>query len=250
MNYYAVAVGRKPGIYNDWPACAKQILNYRGASFKKFRSIEDAEQYLSNHTNLKEVPRYLSKHTAQPRISKNLALLKYEEPSDASENVPSINKVYNPDFVCNNFVYVDAVCSSNEDNMTGVAGIGIYFDENDCRNRSMTVNDVFTDDEALLTAFVHLHHILKTELEHDIKTVIVCQSQHVVLCLTSLGLKCAREHWRKPMKHKRLIKKTFHLYQSHDYVRFMCISHDERAPDVKWHKAQQFAHLAVGQIKM
>ena len=249
MNYYAVSVGRKPGIYNDWPSCAKQILNYRGASFKKFRSIEDAERYLSNHTELSDIPRYLSNQDVQPRISKNLALLKYEEPSDATDNLSVISKVYTPDFVCNNFVYVDAVCLYKEATMAGVAGIGIYFEDNDCRNRSSTVNDIFTDDEALLTAFVQLHHILKTDLEHDLKTVVVCYSQHVVRYLTSLGEKYARDQWRTRIKHKRLVKEAFELYQPHDYVRFLCLGDVDGVHDVRLYKARQFAHLAVGEIK-
>ncbi len=34
MLFYAVIVGRKLGIYNNWITCAKQIINYPGAVLK------------------------------------------------------------------------------------------------------------------------------------------------------------------------------------------------------------------------
>lgn len=45
---YAVKVGRKPGIYYDWVECFKNISGYRNAEFKKFKSLEEAQQFLNN----------------------------------------------------------------------------------------------------------------------------------------------------------------------------------------------------------
>lgn len=43
--YYAVAVGREPGIYNTWEECRSQIHGFPGAKFKKFGSLVDAERF-------------------------------------------------------------------------------------------------------------------------------------------------------------------------------------------------------------
>ena len=42
MNYYAVRVGRNPGIYKTWDECKKETMGFKGASFKKFSTLEDA----------------------------------------------------------------------------------------------------------------------------------------------------------------------------------------------------------------
>ncbi len=46
--YYAVAVGRVPGIYTDWPAAEAQVKGCQGAKFKGFASREEAQAWLEN----------------------------------------------------------------------------------------------------------------------------------------------------------------------------------------------------------
>ena len=46
MPFYAVAVGRKKGIYMRWCDCRDQIQRFKGAKYKKFDSKEDAESKL------------------------------------------------------------------------------------------------------------------------------------------------------------------------------------------------------------
>lgn len=46
--YYAIASGRRPGIYDDWPAALTQVEGYTGARFKGFPTREEAEQWLRN----------------------------------------------------------------------------------------------------------------------------------------------------------------------------------------------------------
>ncbi|MET3617617.1 ribonuclease HI [Peptoniphilus olsenii] len=47
MNYYAVRVGKNPGIYNTWDDCKAQVHGYKGASYKKFSNLEDAKNFIS-----------------------------------------------------------------------------------------------------------------------------------------------------------------------------------------------------------
>ena len=44
--YYAVAVGRQPGIYDNWPAAQAQVSGFPGARFKGFPSRGAAEAWL------------------------------------------------------------------------------------------------------------------------------------------------------------------------------------------------------------
>lgn len=43
--YYAVKVGRKPGIYTTWSECNKQVNKYPRAVFKSFSTLEEAEKF-------------------------------------------------------------------------------------------------------------------------------------------------------------------------------------------------------------
>lgn len=46
--YYAVAVGRSVGIFNDWATAEKQVKGFGGAKFKSFSSKDEASVWLKN----------------------------------------------------------------------------------------------------------------------------------------------------------------------------------------------------------
>lgn len=51
MPKYAVAVGRKVGIYDTYDECKLQVINYPKAKFKKFDRVEDAEDFIRKFSN-------------------------------------------------------------------------------------------------------------------------------------------------------------------------------------------------------
>lgn len=48
MKYYAVKIGRVPGIYTTWDECQKQIISYPNAIYKSFTTLESASLYLND----------------------------------------------------------------------------------------------------------------------------------------------------------------------------------------------------------
>lgn len=48
--FYAVKIGRKPGIYNSWDACKQQVDKHKGAIYKSFATIEEANAFLIDKT--------------------------------------------------------------------------------------------------------------------------------------------------------------------------------------------------------
>lgn len=48
--YYAVTVGRQIGIYTTWATAEQQIKGVSNAKFKKFASEQDAQAFISSHT--------------------------------------------------------------------------------------------------------------------------------------------------------------------------------------------------------
>ena len=53
--FYAVAKGRKTGIYDNWPEAKSQIDGFTGAVYKGFLSKKEAEEWLKNPV-LKRIP--------------------------------------------------------------------------------------------------------------------------------------------------------------------------------------------------
>ena len=46
--FYAVKVGRNPGIYKTWDSCKEQVNGYQGADYKAFTNLDDAENYIND----------------------------------------------------------------------------------------------------------------------------------------------------------------------------------------------------------
>ena len=46
--YYAVKVGRNPGIYMTWDECKEQVNKYPKAEFKSFTTMEEAHAFMEN----------------------------------------------------------------------------------------------------------------------------------------------------------------------------------------------------------
>lgn len=53
QKYYAVRVGRVPGIYLNWNDCKKQVDGFKGAKYKSFLSAAEAADFLNNTGNTK-----------------------------------------------------------------------------------------------------------------------------------------------------------------------------------------------------
>jgi ribonuclease HI len=46
MPFYAVRKGRIPGVYLKWIECQSQIAGFKGAEFKKFATLEEAQEFM------------------------------------------------------------------------------------------------------------------------------------------------------------------------------------------------------------
>ena len=54
--FYAVAVGRTPGIYRDWPTAKAQVDGFPGARYKGFARHDQAESWLAAPAALRPSP--------------------------------------------------------------------------------------------------------------------------------------------------------------------------------------------------
>jgi ribonuclease HI len=44
--YYAVKMGRVPGIYETWEDCKEQVFYFKNAKYKKFKTKEEAQAFI------------------------------------------------------------------------------------------------------------------------------------------------------------------------------------------------------------
>ena len=82
--YYAVQVGRIPGIYGTWEECKAQTDGVSGAKHKSFLSLEEAERYMceTNNDNLDvdvDDATALSKEDLNSQVQKAIAVLDENE---------------------------------------------------------------------------------------------------------------------------------------------------------------------------
>ena len=45
--FYAVAAGRRVGVFRTWEECQEQVREFKGAKFKKFSSQAMADEFLA-----------------------------------------------------------------------------------------------------------------------------------------------------------------------------------------------------------
>ncbi|XP_014488097.1 PREDICTED: ribonuclease H1 [Dinoponera quadriceps] len=79
MPYYAVAKGRKPGIYTSWNECSAQVNKFPGPIYKKFATESAAHNFIKEHsslaTRINSTETTIAKSTESQMLPKQLFLL-------------------------------------------------------------------------------------------------------------------------------------------------------------------------------
>lgn len=53
--YYAVRVGRKPGIYRTWDECKRAVVGFPGAKYKSFKTEKEAKDFMHEEIKPKKM---------------------------------------------------------------------------------------------------------------------------------------------------------------------------------------------------
>ena len=65
--YYAVRVGKTPGVYETWDECLAEVHRYSGAVFKSFKSFAEAEEFVSKSDGRPEA-KDRAEHAAEQKV--------------------------------------------------------------------------------------------------------------------------------------------------------------------------------------
>ncbi len=112
--YYAVKIGRHPGIYDTWDECRKEVIGAAGAVYKKFASYEEAAAFIGSAE--------ANKKTAEPK--------KQRGPAAADPSLPLFHSILDvkPEDVLREFASVETEALAYVDGSfhakTGVYGYG------------------------------------------------------------------------------------------------------------------------------
>ena len=121
-------------------------------------------------------------------------------------------------------VFTDGACSKNG-SANAKAGIGVYFGKDDKRNVSKKIIGKQTNNTAELSAVIEVFRVLKEEIEQGKNVIIYTDSEYVLRCCTSYGLKCEKNNWEKSggIPNVELIKSLYSLYNRYNNVQIQWI---------------------------
>lgn len=224
MSFYAIAKGKETGIVNTWNECKSNTDGYKGAIFKKFNTKKEAEKFILDNTDTEiSIKKIITEKIIKEEIE---------------------DSVFDPEY----YVYTDGSCSNNG-RENALAGIGIYFGENDIRNVSQLVSGKQSNNTAELGAILHLYDIIKDDILSGKKIVIVSDSVYAIRCATTYGKKLHENGWDTDIPNKDIVKKTFELYNNKSNIKFLHIKAHTEKQDI--HSigndgADKLANKAIG----
>ena len=119
--FYGIAVGHNPGVYETWTAAAEQIKDVKGPKYKKFATREEAEEFVKSGGKASKKAD-AAKTTKKDEKSNGTGV---EGPSAKKAKTSSSN---------GKTVRVWTDGSSRGNGRVGaVAGVGVYFGDDDSR---------------------------------------------------------------------------------------------------------------------
>jgi len=66
--FYAVVIGRKTGIFNDWNECSQQIHRFQDAKFKSFLTEVEAVGWYKYHSRQQEPGFHYQRSFVAPKV--------------------------------------------------------------------------------------------------------------------------------------------------------------------------------------
>ena len=211
--FYVVHKGRKPGIYNNWNECKKQITNFDGAVFKKFTDAKEAGEFLVNGFLNSKKPRSIT--VKENADKKNLEKIDYELNNDNDDE-----KI---------FIYTDGSCTYVKNNPTK-AGYGIYIPQKNIQISSPLSNQKLTNNRAELTAIIQsINHLDEYDLSK--KICIFTDSQYCMYIFNGTGERYEKNNWKNngsDVPNIDLIKKMLELKRKYNIVLLKVRAHTEK----------------------
>lgn len=177
--FYAVACGRKTGVYNTWNEAKEQIDGFNGAKFKKFESLKDAESFIRGNGSL--ILGQFGITNVIPELPKTLT----------STEIP-----YSKDTLV---VFTDGSCKYSDSNNNTKAGYSAVFPNHPHLDISEPLtNGIKTHNRAEYTAFIRALEQCEKEDSTNTKTVYLFTDSKLLHSTVTQWIKGWKNNgWRK-----------------------------------------------------
>lgn len=208
--YYAVRVGREPGIYRTWDECKAQVDGYVNAQYKGFTSHEDAKEYLG----LAKTNKSSSGKPAAERPAKTL--FNNERQAGYGDDEARAREILEtPDGLKHVVIYTDGACLGNP----GPGGYGVVLLHDKHRKEFSRGYRLTTNNRMeILACIVGLQ-----ALKDSCAVTLYSDSQYVVNTMTKgWARRWKQNNWKRKnenVPNADLWEKMLELYDRHK-IRF------------------------------
>jgi len=255
LEYYGVFRGFKPGVYRNWKDTEKQVENYRGADFKKFNTLEEAEYYFKNGENPPKLNK--NKKTVQSTMSitgKSLAPSPSSDIRNFFTNMSPAPPKPNPnDVIIENLkqrggsyegihgintiiIFTDGSCRNNgKPNASG--GIGVHFPNGEFKDVSekFIIGNITNQRTELYAILKAIDLVVNKPKYSKFKIVIHTDSQYSLKSITQWAKSWEKNGWKKkdnePILNLDLIKPLYEYYKNHDITLIHVLAHTGDSPE-------------------
>ncbi|VDP29896.1 unnamed protein product [Soboliphyme baturini] len=146
--YYAVRSGYKPGVYETWDDCKRQVDGFSAAEFRKFKKKQDALKFIGSASSDAALYPEDESATAGSWVRNNLLKETNHKLREKPQFTLSRKNIVSTAIPV---VYTDGACSDNGGN-NAAAGIGVYWGKDDPRNVSERLEGKQTSNRAEIEA--------------------------------------------------------------------------------------------------
>ena len=179
MKYYAVRVGRVPGIYTNWNTTSAQVTGFPGAVHKKFDTLQEAEIFMQGGEITPSIPTpHVEKPITPPRIP---------------THIPTTETI----------IYTDG---SSKKSVGGYGFVVLRHDQEPQGYAGKLLTYPATNQQAELTAI-----LMALRTVRDPNILIRTDSKYSIGCLTEWYQRWEQNGWRTahgPVENKNLIQEV------------------------------------------
>jgi len=233
MPYYAVKVGKNPGIYDNWSDCELNVKDLENPVYKKFDTEDEAKNFLKSSNIFPPntfPPNFLSPNKKKPldNILENQKKIKEEKDNMVNELIKKskLNQVVDDDYDFDNKINIYVYGISINDGQDKYYGsIGLYYGEDDFRNEgkkiSLDIKDNnlinFKNRVVLKSTLVGLSKVIDQIVKTGECVIIHTDSDYIIKCFTQDTLS---KYNTKQIQNYDYIKKGYEIISKYPQIKF------------------------------
>lgn len=211
---YAIANGRKTGIFASWNDAKKYVDGYSGALYKSFKQKDAAIKFLNEHGIQDESSQKIKINIIKKSSASTITVQTHETYVPVHylrTKIQSMIKLFYESHTTTDVltIYTDGSSKGNGSS-NQIGGLGVIFSDPEIKHISVHLGNV-TNNYAELTAIIEAFKVIKNNplCKHYSKIIIRSDSTYSIKCLNIWYKGWVKHNWKTssdtPVKNKQLI---------------------------------------------